>query len=65
MHTLSEEDPLHLPTKVDVFVYATPYFPTNLPPGDAPFYAAASIVYSGVWLAYLVRSRRVREFVDG
>ncbi len=48
---------------VDVFVYSTSYFPTNLPPGDAPFYAAASITYSVAWLAYLARSKRVREIV--
>ena len=48
---------------LDVFVYATPYFPTNLPPGDAPFYAAASIAYSIVWMAYLIWSKRVRESV--
>jgi hypothetical protein len=33
---------LALTAAVDVFVYLTPYFPTNLPPGDAPLYAAAA-----------------------
>lgn len=47
---------------VDVFVYATPYFPTNLLPGDAPFYAAVSVAYSAIWIAYLTRSKRVREY---
>lgn len=45
---------------LDLFVYATPYFPTNLPPGDAPIYAAASMAYAAVWLVYLSRSKRVR-----
>ncbi|HZT78277.1 MAG TPA: hypothetical protein VFA27_16595 [Vicinamibacterales bacterium] len=46
---------------VDLFVDATPYFPNNRMPGDTPFYVAASLAYSGVWLMYLVRSRRVRN----
>jgi hypothetical protein len=45
----------------DVFVLSTSYLPNNLPPGDAPFYMAGSIAYHGAWLAYLVRSKRVRE----
>jgi len=47
---------------LDVFIYATPYYPTNLPPGDAPYYAAVSVAYSIAWMAYLTRSKRVREF---
>ena len=47
---------------LDVFIYATPYYPTNLPPGDAPYYAAVSVAYSMAWIAYLTRSKRVREF---
>ena len=46
---------------VDLFVYATPYFPNNRFPGDTPFYVAATLAYYGVWLMYLVRSRRVRR----
>jgi len=46
---------------VDVFVYLTPYFPNNRMPGDTPFYVAGSLAYSGGWLMYLVRSRRVRN----
>jgi hypothetical protein len=45
----------------DLFVYTTRYFPNNRPPGTTPFYIAVSIAYSGVWIAYLSRSRRVRE----
>ena len=45
----------------DVAVYSTSYFPTNLPPGDAPVYAAASVLFHAAWIAYLLRSRRVRN----
>lgn len=49
----------------DVFVYMTPYFPSNRFPGDTPFYVAGSLVYSAGWLVYLVRSRRVRRTFGG
>jgi hypothetical protein len=45
----------------DVFVYTTPYFPNNRPPGDTIYYVAASLAYHGAWLAYLSRSERVRN----
>jgi hypothetical protein len=45
---------------VDVTVYATPYSPSNRPPGDATIILVASIVYYGVWFGYLTRSKRVR-----
>jgi hypothetical protein len=45
----------------DVFVYATPYFPSNRFPGDAPIFIAGSLAYYGLWLMYLFRSRRVRN----
>jgi hypothetical protein len=45
---------------VDVFVYATPYYPNNRPPGDALIVLVVSLIYYGVWLAYLARSKRVR-----
>ena len=44
----------------DVFVYTTPYFPSNRLPGDTTIYVAASLAYHGAWLAYLARSKRVR-----
>ena len=44
----------------DVFVYTTPYFPSNRLPGDTTFYVAVSLAYHGAWLAYLARSKRVR-----
>ena len=43
----------------DLFVYTTPYFPNNRPPGDTVYYVAASLAYHGAWLTYLSRSRRV------
>ena len=45
----------------DVFIYTTPYYPNNRPPGDTPFYVGASLLYHAVWLVYLFRSRRVRN----
>jgi len=45
----------------DVFVYATPYFPSNRMPGETPFYIAAALVYYIIWLAYLFRSKRVKN----
>jgi len=56
---------LVLAAAVDVFIYATPYYPTNLVPGDAPYYAAVSVAYSVAWITYLTRSKRVREFERG
>jgi hypothetical protein len=47
----------------DLFVYTTPYFPSNRVPGDTIYYVAASLAYHGAWLAYLFRSRQVREML--
>jgi hypothetical protein len=44
----------------DLFVYTTPYFPNNRPPGDTALYVVASLAYHALWLAYLMRSKRVR-----
>ena len=44
---------------VDVLAYATPYSPNNRPPGDATLILVASLAYYAVWLAYLVRSKRL------
>jgi hypothetical protein len=52
---------LALAALADVFVELTPYFPSNRMPGDAPLYAAASAVFHAAWIAYLLRSRRVRD----
>ena len=45
----------------DLFVYLTPFYPNNRLPGDTVWYVAASLLYHGVWLAYLFRSTRVRN----
>lgn len=44
---------------VDVFVYATPWYPNNRPPGDATWILIVSLAYYALWLAYLARSKRV------
>lgn len=45
----------------DVFVYTTPFFPNNRPPGDSALVVAASLAYYGVWMMYLFRSKRVKN----
>ena len=45
----------------DLIVYLTPYFPNNRAPGETPVFIAVSLIYSGVWLLYLARSRRVQR----
>jgi hypothetical protein len=45
----------------DMFVYTTRYVPTNRLPGDTPIVVAASLAYYAIWLAYLFRSKRVRN----
>ena len=52
---------LILSASCDVFIYSTPYFPNNRPPGDTPVYIAVSLAYHTVWLVYLSRSARVRN----
>jgi hypothetical protein len=52
---------LILSAAADVFVYTTPYFPNNRPPGDTAIILAASLVWYAAWLAYLFRSKRVRD----
>lgn len=52
---------LVLSAAADLIVYTTPYFPSNRLPGTTPFYIAGSFAYSAVWIAYLTRSRRVRD----
>ena len=44
----------------DVFVYTTPFFPNNRPPGDTALVVAASLAYYSIWMMYLFRSKRVR-----
>jgi hypothetical protein len=52
---------LLLSAGAELFVYSTPYFPSNRLPGDTPWYVAWSIATHGAWLAYLFRSDRVRR----
>jgi hypothetical protein len=52
---------LILSAATDTFVYATPYFPNNRPPGDSEIILIVSLAWYGVWLLYLFRSKRVRE----
>jgi len=52
---------LLLSAAADVFVYSTPYFPNNRPPGDSTWILAASLLWYGIWLMYLWRSKRVQQ----
>jgi len=45
----------------DLFVYTTPYMPSNRLPGETIWFITGSLLYHGAWLLYLVRSARVRE----
>jgi hypothetical protein len=49
----------------DVFVYMTPYFPSNRAPGETPIVVTVSLLYYAVWIAYLSRSRRVQRTFAG
>lgn len=49
----------------DVFVYATPYFPSNRMPVETSIYIAASLAFYGVWMAYLFLSTRVANTFGG
>src|SRR5437762_3099189 len=51
---------LALSAATDVFVYTTPFFPSNRAPGETPVYIVASLTYSTLWILYLWRSKRVR-----
>ena len=51
---------LALSAAMDLFVYATPYSPSNRTPGTTPYFMTASLLFYGSWLVYLFRSRRVR-----
>jgi hypothetical protein len=46
---------------MELFVYATSFFPNNRPPGTTPFYMAWTVLFHGGWLLYLWRSTRVRR----
>lgn len=50
---------------IDVLVYATPWYPNNRPPGDAPLFLIGSLLYYALWLGYLSRSKRVASTFNG
>jgi len=52
---------LLLSAAADVFVYSTPYFPNNRPPGDSTLILAASLLWYAIWLMYLWRSKHVQQ----
>ena len=43
----------------DLFVYLSPYVPSNRAPGETPIFVAVSLTYHAGWILYLSRSRRV------
>jgi hypothetical protein len=51
---------LVLSAAADVFVYTTPFFPNNRPPGDTTLILVGSLLWYALWLLYLWRSKRVR-----
>jgi Protein of unknown function (DUF2569) len=52
---------LVLSAAMDLFVYATPFLPNRRLPGTTPLFVGASLTYYAIWIAYLSRSRRVRN----
>ena len=52
---------LVLSAATDLLVYVMPYFPSNRMPGDTPLYVTASVAYHTLWIAYLMRSKRVKN----
>jgi hypothetical protein len=49
---------------IDVLIYATPWYPNNRPPGDAPLILIGTLMYYALWLGYLSRSKRVASTFD-
>ena len=52
---------LLLSAGMDLFAYTTPFLPNNRLPGTTPLYIVASLTYYAIWIAYLSRSKRVRN----
>jgi hypothetical protein len=52
---------LGLSAAMDLFVYLTPFLPSNRLPGTTPLFIAGSMTYYAIWIAYLMRSQRVRN----
>jgi hypothetical protein len=46
---------------LEVFEALTTYFPSNLAPGDGPLYAAGAALFYAGWIAYMLRSSRVKR----
>ena len=52
---------LFLSACMDLFAYTTPFLPNNRLPGTTPLFIIASLTYYAIWIAYLSRSKRVRN----
>ena len=52
---------LALSAAMDVFVFNSSYYPSNMKPGETPIYVAATVAYYTAWILYLRRSKRVRH----
>jgi hypothetical protein len=52
---------LLLSAGMDLVGYLTPLLPNNRPPGSTPLFVTASLGYYAIWIAYLSRSKRVRN----
>jgi hypothetical protein len=55
---------LVLSAAMDVLEYTTHIFPSNRVPGTALPLAAVSVLFYSGWIAYLIKSRRVRRTFD-
>jgi hypothetical protein len=44
---------------LDVFVLSTSFYPNNRAPGDTPLYLAATVLYHGGWITYLLATRTI------
>ena len=51
---------LALSATMDVFIFNSSYYPSNMKPGETPLYVTATVAYYTAWILYLRRSKRVR-----
>lgn len=49
----------------DVFIDTTSFYPNNRPPGDTPFYVAATIAVHVAALLYVSQSKRAKQLAGG
>jgi hypothetical protein len=56
---------LALTGAIRLFAYLTPFFPTNVVPGQTPLYVGLVVAYYGGGLVYLVLSKQVRALRRG